>query len=149
MASSPEDPLVEQLKRVQSDLGFRRTTRRRVVAIAAAVVCDLIVSVLSVAAFVGVRHQQEQSADDRTAARRGACIQFNTNQKNTRDAIVFGLVETFRPLTQPNRTADLDAFAKSLRANVDRQLPYRDCSEAGIQKFLEDPPPDPATTPGG
>lgn len=140
-----EDELVTQLKRVESDLTFRRRVRRRGLVIAVVVTFDLIVSVLSVAAFVGVHHQQDRSDADRQERSRGSCVQFNINQSNTREAIVVGLVETFRPFITPGRESDLDSFSASLRVNVERQLPYRDCSDAGIDKFLKDPPQDPNT----
>lgn len=68
-----DGPLVEQMKRLQSDLTFRRKTRRRVAVIAAVVVFDLLVSFFSVAAFLGVRHQQEQAKTDSLARRTADC----------------------------------------------------------------------------
>lgn len=89
-------------------------------------------------------HAVRQVEQDRVERSRGSCIQFNVNQHNTREAIVQGLVETFRPLTTPDKLGQLEFFAASLRANVEILLPYRDCSDAGVEAFLKEPPQDPA-----
>jgi hypothetical protein len=100
-----------------------------------------------IVAFIGWQSNSstlDRFEADRLDRSRGSCVQFNVNQHNQRDAIVNGLVDTFRPLVQPGREAELDTFAASLRTNVDNQLPYRDCSDAGIEAFLRNPPQDPA-----
>lgn len=93
----------------------------------------------------------DQQAADRLRNSRGSCIQFNVDQKNKREAQVQGLVDTFRLFVTD--TSKLDDFAAAYRARLEVLLPYRDCSDAGVDKFLKNPPPDPATTtttvPGG
>lgn len=85
-----------------------------------------------------------QVEQDRVERSRGSCVQFNVNQHNTREAEIVGLVNTFTPLVPPDRQGQLEFFAASLRANVEILLPYRDCSDAGIEAFLKEPPSDPA-----
>lgn len=73
MTVDDEGDLVTQLKRVESDLTFRRRTRRRVIAIAIVVAFDLVISFLSVAAFLGVRHQQDKDDADVLSRRTADC----------------------------------------------------------------------------
>lgn len=56
-----DDELLGELKRVGSDLTFRRWTRHRVKIIALLVTFDLLVSVVSVLALLGVHHVQRES----------------------------------------------------------------------------------------
>lgn len=140
------DPLVEQLSRVQSDLGFRKWTRRRILLVAVLVLVDLLVSVLSVLALAEAYHQADARARDQQEARRGSCVQFNVDQQNKREAITGGIVEALRKLiTTPEGSAFVDELEPVLRESVTSKLPYRDCSPAGIEAFLKKPPSDPAT----
>lgn len=104
----------------------------------AAIVLALVVLALVVRLNSDRINQQNA---DRASRSYGSCVQFNVTQQNEREAIVGGIVETFRPLAAD--VARLEAFAADLRANVEQRLPYRDCSPAGIEAFLRDPPPDP------
>lgn len=103
---------------------------------------------VAIVAFIGWQSNSSTLARfeaDRVDRSRGSCAQFNVNQRNQRDAIVNGLIDTFRPLVTPEKGDQFRQFSADLRANVDRQLPFRDCSDAGIEEFLRNPPPDPAS----
>lgn len=52
------DPLVEELKRVGSDLTFRQWARHRIKFVAGLVIFDMAVSIVSVLALLGVHHAQ-------------------------------------------------------------------------------------------
>lgn len=69
--------LTEQLKRVRSDLAERRRTRRRIVALAAAVLVALVASGLAVVAIVSTRSQADQRDADRVERAVAACQQDN------------------------------------------------------------------------
>lgn len=84
-----------------------------------------------------------QNADRRDRSR-GSCIQFNVQQDRDREAIVRGVIDGLKPVVTSEEGAQfLEAFEPSLRVSVVAQLPYRDCSQAGIDAFLQNPPPDP------
>lgn len=55
-----DDELIKELKRVRSDVGFRKWIRTRVKIVAALVAFDLIVSLISIAAIIGVRVVQQE-----------------------------------------------------------------------------------------
>lgn len=71
------------------------------------------------------------------------CVSFNINQSNVREAITVSIVDAFRPFTTADKQSQLDAFGVVLRDKVEKLLPYRDCSPAGIQQSIANPPPDP------
>lgn len=91
----------------------------------------------------------DQANADRADRSRGSCIQFNVQQKATRAANVQLLVEGFRPFVQPGDEAKLAQFQAGLESIAQVAWPYRDCSPAGIDDFLKNPPVDPATQPPG
>lgn len=60
-----DEELLAQLKRVQSDLSFRRWTRKRVFLMAALILIDLIASVGSISAiFIGLHTQHTTCTRD-------------------------------------------------------------------------------------
>lgn len=126
----------------------KRLSKRANVNSALAVIAILLVALIG---FVGWQSNSstldrfERDRKDRTL---GSCVQWNANQRNTREAIINGLVDTFRPLVTPGKEAQLEQFAAALRTNVEKQLPYRDCSPDGIEAFLRNPPPDPNSSGG-
>lgn len=75
---------------------------------------------------------------------RGACIRFNVQQKSTREANITLLVEGFRPFVTD--LAGLEKFKLVLVPIAEAAWPYRDCSDAGINEFLKNPPEDPAAS---
>ncbi len=90
------------------------------------------------------------TADDLKQARRdgrvATCIQSNLQTQRTREALLSGV----SVLTQPDarrgaaeQTA-LDRFVVEYGRKVDASLPYRDCSERGIEAYYRHPPDDPA-----
>lgn len=142
------DPLVV-LRRVEARLtlaeSFNRALRRVVFVLIGFAAAGLAVAVVLGLLVVDSRQRSDERDRDQTAARRGSCVQYNVTQSNTREAIVGGVVGGFRPFVTPDGQAQLDEFSAALRAQVEAILPYRDCSDAGIRAFLEDPPPDPAS----
>lgn len=162
-----EEELVEQLRRVQSDVGFRKQTRHQVKIIALLVVVDLIVSILSITGILFVRDKAgaadsaavvaqaaateaqrtaDQLATDRVKNSRGSCIQYNVDKSNQREAQVQGLIKALRKLygDSVQGTRFINDFEPALRESVTELLPYRNCSDEGIKEFLENPPTDPA-----
>lgn len=164
VVDSENDPLLATLelltRRVTVAESIINAINRILVALAVVAAIALATSLIMVPVVLQTRHtadvarsaasQAQKAIDqaevDRKANKVGSCIQFNINQENTREAIINGLVNTFRPLVQPGREADFEKFAKSLRENVEGLLPYRDCSDDGIERFLKNPPVDPAVT---
>lgn len=90
------------------------------------------------------------TADDIQASRREAstsgCVQANVSTERTRGALVAGVSVLSAP--SPGRTAEdqaaLDTFIKQYTDEVERVLPFRDCSDAGIARYINHPPADPA-----
>lgn len=144
------DPLLRTVARLTRRIGLAERFNRRLqflLRVLLAVVGVLVVlAVVVVGLVVATRHQSDQRDLDQADARYAGCVQYNVAQTNTREAIVKGLIGGFQPLVPPERAADLDYFAAVLRRSVEDQLPYRDCSPSGIDRYLSHPPPDPART---
>jgi hypothetical protein len=145
-----DDPLLRTVARLTRRIGLAERFQRRLrwlLRILLAVVAGLLVVAVVVAALVlDARNRSDQRDLDQADARYAGCVQYNLGQTNIREAIVGGLVDGFRPLVPPDRIADLDQFAASLRPAVDARLPYRDCSPSGLARYLSNPPPDPGVT---
>jgi hypothetical protein len=78
---------------------------------------------------------------DRAQARVSACVQANVLTERQRTAMVSGLRAIAPPGTlSATSQAALDKYA----TEVEAQLPYRDCSPAGIVAYYKNPPDDPA-----
>lgn len=136
----------EVTTRKLDELEEGRQRNRRLALAALALVLAVIVAAIAVVAFV-VRNNSDRIDDqntDRASRSYGSCVQFNVKQDADRDAIVQGIVASLRESFPSERTeAFVMTFEPKLRANVERLLPYRDCSPAGIEEFLKHPPPDP------
>lgn len=83
---------------------------------------------------------------DRQEARLGSCIQSNVAVKKTREALVAGLGVFIVPIPgrEEAELQRLEQLLADFELAVNKALPYRDCSDKGIDKFFEDPPRDPA-----
>lgn len=106
------------------------------------------VALLLVALFGGLFIKANSDANakqDRERKERsvGSCIQANVAIQKQREAMVTSLLALVPEGTvlRPDQQASIDRY----RAAVAVQLPYRDCSPAGIEAFLRNPPTDPAT----
>lgn len=119
-----------------------RGARRRNIAIALVVFALVVVVVVVSWAF---KHQHDEDQAKTQQARVGSCIQFNVNQKAQRDAIVTGIGDALDKLlpADPRSQAFVAQFRTEAAVTVAAQLPYRDCSPAGIAEFLQHPPADP------
>lgn len=83
---------------------------------------------------------------DRADARIASCVQTNVYTEQNRQALVDGLLAIFPTPTVLNeqQQAAVDRYRESL----EKSLPYRDCSPAGIDEYFQDPPVDPAIAEG-
>lgn len=78
---------------------------------------------------------------ERASQRVAACVQFNVQRAETRGAMKLSL----RALGPPGvLTPEQMAVFEKYNAAVDLQLPFRDCSPAGLDAYYKSPPPDPA-----
>lgn len=70
-------------------------------------------------------------------ARRASCDQSNRATQNTRDALVGGIaIVQPGPTATPEQVAALVQFKADYKAATEKKLPLRDCTDAGIAKFL-------------
>jgi membrane protein implicated in regulation of membrane protease activity len=145
-----DDPLLRTVAHLTRRLNlaeqFQRRLRLLLRLLTAVVVAVLVVALVVVGLVVAARHKADQRDVDQADARYAGCVQYNLGQTNVREAIVGGIIDGFRPITPPDKTGDLEAFAADLRRSVEARLPFRDCSPSGIAGYLSNPPPDPATS---
>jgi hypothetical protein len=152
------DALAGEVRLVRVDMeSDRKRYRRRL----------LMVSVVVLAALVGIgallvrdrdiRRISDQRAHDLAEQRIAACRQYNDQQKRARDASVqIATTAVIAGLTQlAADPAHLSPEEQAIRDRVVVQVtdastqtalaayPYRDCSAAGIDRYLSHPPPDP------
>lgn len=101
----------------------------------------LIVGGIGVKAAAEANDNAEQIEADRAQALSSGCIQYNVQRAQTRAALKLSLRALAPPgdLT-PAQQAALDGYGRA----VDEQLPFRDCSPAGIDAYYREPPKDPA-----
>jgi hypothetical protein len=145
-----DDPLLRTVARLTRRIGLAERFQRRLrwllrilLTLGAAL---LVVAVVVVGLVLDARQRTDQRDLDLADARYAGCVQYNLGQVNTREAIVGGIVDGFRPFAvAAGNAADLETFAADLRRSVDARLPYRDCSPSGLARYLY-PPPDPATS---
>lgn len=86
----------------------------------------------------------------RTVQEQHRCVQANVLIDGMRGATVSGLVALLdlglglaaRPMTPELRAEIITTYSDGVAAAI----PFRDCSAAGITKYLNRPPPDPATS---
>lgn len=139
---SPKEPtdaeLLTELKRVRSDLGFRNWISLRIKIVAALVAFDLIVSILSIAALVGVYRVQAvecaHSKDNRTVLRTVVDV---ATTPSAGGAVDLTKIDGFSDLDEPTQTYLTNLSAGLSRTNTpgsqslhDRllaQLPPVDC----------------------
>lgn len=78
----------------------------------------------------------------RSESNKAICVSTNVTRASTREAIKDSLLELV-PDDTP-LTADQEARINVYNQSVDSHLPFRDCSEEGIEAFLANRQPDPA-----
>lgn len=123
MNEEDDRELLAELRRVGSDLGFRKWARRRIFLVAALVVLDLLLSVGVVAALIGIRHVQHE-----------ACQRDNRLRAAYVDQWTPILVDAPPPVLPPNPTAEQQATYDGqirLRTNfqsaLDTDFAQHDC----------------------
>lgn len=141
--------LVAQLTSVNGEL--RRVDQRTTSAKKAAAV-GVIVGAVGVSVAIGAlsygldaRATAKDIVAARSEARVSSCVQQNITTERQRSALV-GALLTFVPAGQtltPSQQTAVDRYS----AEVQRQLPFRDCTPTGIDAYLSAPPPDPAVNP--
>lgn len=165
-----DDPLlgsIEMLsRRVTLAEAINKTLRRVVTVLVPVVVVLVPVAIVSLVLLARTTHQSDVNHDraveakataelaqqaidqlnaDRAKNSRGSCIQYNVQQQQRRDGNVHLLIEGFRPLaTTPESMQKLVELEGRLIEIAAATWPYRDCSDAGIEAFLKNPPQDPA-----
>lgn len=156
VAAKADRTTVAELQRLEAGRQSNRRGWRIAVAIGA---LALVVAFVVLGLVAKANHKQNDRQDatiarlnaviaqqdaDRKDRSRGSCIQFNVKQQSDRDAYVSGSVEALRQVATGAQAQDfIDAYEAALRANAPAKFPYRDCTQAGIDAFLENPPPDP------
>lgn len=109
-----------------------------------------LIGILTAAAGVWAGVSGRATANDLAAARkdnrRAACIQANVQTQKTRSALVAGvkILDVPDPGRSPERQAGLEKFLTDYGQAVSAALPYRDCSEAGLTRYYDHAPSDPA-----
>jgi hypothetical protein len=138
------------------DLGERvdryaeQIRRRTNVGIFLGSIATLIAVMMTVAIFAVVQDVDENE-DSRTQDLIAGCIHFNVQRQEVRQALKGGLLAIVPATAVHASTADKIAALTDIQraqyerysAEVDLQLPYRDCSPAGIKQYFERPPVDP------
>jgi hypothetical protein len=118
-ASPTDDELLKELKRVRSDLGFRKWISLRVKIVAALVIFDLVVSVLSVVAIIIVRDVQvsecDHARDNRTVLRTVVDIATTPTGGGTVDLTK---IAGFSDLDPPTQT-----YLRNLSAGISKANP--------------------------
>jgi hypothetical protein len=139
------DGLTVQLKSVQDATMLIEKRRRKGRNIMTGCLVVLVLAIVSTVWGVSsVRDNVRENEANRAQARISACVQANVTTERQRAALVSSIL-TFAddPLNlSPGEQALLDRYT----AEVEKQLPYRDCSPEGIDLYYEDPPADPADT---
>lgn len=141
---------VAELIRVCKDLGDQLEshrvqlvkTVRRVAWARRAVVFALVVGMLGVVAGYRALDTADDINESRSSQIISSCINFNSQREEIRLAIKKSLLALLPTGTTP--TPAQEAIIAKYNDEVDAQLPYRDCSPAGIEKYFEQPPRDPA-----
>lgn len=124
-----DDPLVQQLKRVGTGMEFRSWTRRRLLALALAVAADLIATILSVTAILGVQAQARHARTEAVARSRAVCTAANESRRTINDdkaklVKVFTLATRDQQPPAPLTQAVVDAYADYIKPTR-----YLDCSK--------------------
>jgi hypothetical protein len=71
-----------------------------------------------------------------------SCVQDNVSTQKDRDALVGSLITL---ADDPNKlTTEEQALVDAYSKRVEELLPFRDCSEDGIEAYYNNLPPDPA-----
>lgn len=162
---SPE-VLIDRFIDAVADLGRELNTHKRQLIVTEnrslwarrAAIASFALGALGVVAAVlalvfGVR--AKASADDiiavRDGAREAACIQENAQSDRERDSQIqgLGLALSSSPLidkTDPEDVAAYNRFIERYATRVRKELPFRDCTDEGLELYFEQPPIDPVTT---
>lgn len=150
--------LVEQLKRVQSDVGFRNWTRHRMFLVVVLVAFDLLISVLSITAIVLIRQQDSERIADTNARRIAFCHSLDdigTAAEAAANGAAEGTLKTFLdPSFQQGRAPDqsfIDSFVQKYRDNTTQQVHAATSAEIATVKARNGFTPDCTLTiqPGG
>lgn len=147
------DRLSEEIRALRKELGEQRElhTRELHTMNVRARRMKILTIILALLVIVGCvfTYQNRKTLEDfhtqRTESRRGACIQFNVTTQGQRTALHNALL-TFVP-DPDNMTAEQKTSLTKFDDAVENALPYRDCSDDGIDAYYSDPPPDPAVKP--
>lgn len=124
---------------------LRITDRRSKWARSSAAV-GLVVGAVGVAVGLGGLKYGHDLASSRRDAQESGCVQANLTTQRIREALAAGV----SVLTQPNPSrgeqeqAAVDRFVVEYTNHVNSALPYRDCSDRGIDAYYDHPPVDPA-----
>ncbi len=117
--------------------------------IGAAVVVPFIIGALIFARFHwqdqrqrDLAHTTVQIEQERDEARLASCIQTNVLIERERHALVAG-ADGLLAISSQFTPEQIKIIHETYAAAVEAQLPYRDCSPAGIVMYLAHPPPDP------
>lgn len=82
--------------------------------------------------------------EDRGSQVIAACVNYNVQRAEVRAALKLSL-RALAPVSDAELTERQRELLAVYNAAVDAGLPFRDCSPAGIAKYFEEPPADPAT----
>jgi hypothetical protein len=145
--------LITHIDQLQDELAVHRrmiaSQGRRVNWVRRGMLAALVVAVLGVAVgaagAITANDVSEQTAairEVRETSRVGACIQANVLIAQTRAALKASLL-ALAP-DPANLTERQQQLIDAYNASVDLQLPFRDCTPAGIDAYYEAPPADPA-----
>lgn len=106
---------------------------------------SLIVAALALIGAGNTRQDADDRADEQAQARVSACIQFNAQRQELRETFVGSLVAIMdlNPPDTPEEDQRRSTIVSTYRGTVEAQLPYRDCSDGGIDRYLSNPPADP------
>lgn len=137
----------------------RRSARAQNVA-TIGVVVGIVGVVVGIGGAIFGLTAQSTTEDLKQARRDGriaTCVQSNLQTQRTREALLSGVSVLTQPDPRRSNTeqAAVDRFVVEYGRKVDGSLPYRDCSERGIDIYYQHPPADPAlgrvttTTKGG
>lgn len=135
-----EDALTDELVDFRPLVVRANHTARRAKIVA---IIGVVVAVIGVIIGVGGWLAQRDANQSTDAARRAGCIQHNVQAKDVSEKLVNGLKAFFDDPANPTgeEQAALDVYAAATKPV------YRDCSKAGIEAYIDNPPADPALEP--
>lgn len=107
-----------------------------------------VVAVVAAVAAYRAREATEAANQSRQDARESACVQSNVATDKARKALTNSILVLVPGAKTPD---DLNPEQRerydAYEASVTAALPYRDCTQSGIEEFYDNPPADPARQP--